>query len=395
LPREEKWHPVAFYSKSLSPVEQNYEIHDKEMLTIICALEEWRHFLEGARHPVEIWTDHKNLEYFMMAKKLNHHQARWSLYLVRFDFKLTYHPEHCMGKPDVLSRRLDHGKRASNNEDMVLLRLELLAIQALKGVQIEGPERDILREIHQGNQRGNQEKPVAKAVRKLQQAASKTVRSTEWLEEEGLLQFRGKIYVPQNTDLRRRVVSLCHDTKVARHPGCWKTLELVSRDYWWPQMSRYIGQYVSTCDLYLRTKLMRQALVGELHPLRILDSRWDMLSVNFIVELPSSGHDTVMTVVDSVSKRVHFISTHTIVTVEGAARLFLHQVWKLHSLLKCVISDCGPQFVARFTKELYCLLGIKLASSIAWHPQTDGQTEHVNQELDQYLRLFVNKRQDD
>jgi len=71
LPREEKWHLVAFYSKSLSLVEQNYEIHDKEMLTIICALEEWRHFLEGAQHPIEIWMDHKNLEYFMTAKKLN------------------------------------------------------------------------------------------------------------------------------------------------------------------------------------------------------------------------------------------------------------------------------------------------------------------------------------
>jgi len=73
LPKEEKWHPVAFYSKSLSPVEWNYEIHDKEMLAIIHALEEWRHFLEGARHPVEIWMDHKNLEYFMTAKKLNCH----------------------------------------------------------------------------------------------------------------------------------------------------------------------------------------------------------------------------------------------------------------------------------------------------------------------------------
>jgi len=76
LPREEKWHPVAFYNKSLSPVEQNYEIHDKEMLAIIHVLEEWRHFLEGARHLVEIWTDHKNLEYFMTAKKLNRCQAR-------------------------------------------------------------------------------------------------------------------------------------------------------------------------------------------------------------------------------------------------------------------------------------------------------------------------------
>jgi len=183
----------------------------------------------------------------------------------------------------------------------------------------------MLREIRQGNQKDNQKELVAKVARELQQALSKTVRSAEWSEDEGLLQFRGKIYVPQNSDLRRWVVSLCHDTKVARHPGCWKILELVSRNYWWPQMSRYIRQYVSTCDLCLRIKLIRQALVGELHPLQILDSRWDMLSVDFVVELPlSSGHNAVITVVDSVSKRAHFILTHTTVTVEGTAQLFLH-----------------------------------------------------------------------
>jgi len=395
LPGEEKWHPVAFYSKSLSPVERNYEIHDKEMLAIICVLEEWRHFLEGARHPVKIWTDHKNLEYFMTAKKLNCRQARWFLYLARFDFRLIHRPGRSMGKPDVLSRRPDHCKGASNNEDVVLLRPELFAIRALEGVQLEGLERDILREIRQGNQKGDQEEPVAKAARELQQASGKTVHSMEWSEDGGVLWFRGKIYVPRNTDLRRRVVSLCHDMKVAGHPRHWKTLELVFRNYWWPQMSRYIGQYVSTCDLCIRTEPIRHAPVGELHPLRIPDSRWDTLSVDFVVELPfSSGHDAVMTVVDSVLKRAHFIPTHTMVTVEGAARLFLHQVWKLHSLLKCVISDRGPQFIARFTRELYRLLGIKLASSTAWHPQTDGQVENVNQELDQYLRLFVNERQD-
>jgi len=99
----------------------------------------------------------------------------------------------------------------------------------------------------------------------------------------------------------------------------------VSRNYWWPQMSRYIGQYVSTYDFCLRTKPIRQAPVGKLHPLQIPDSQWDMLSVDLIVELPlSSRHDTVMTVVDSVSKRAHFIPTHTTVTAERAARLFLH-----------------------------------------------------------------------
>ena len=121
LPGEEKWHPVAFYSKSLSLVEQNYEIYDKEMLAIIHALEEWRHFLEGACHPVEIWTDHKNLEYFMTVKKLNRRQARWSLYLACFDFKLVHRPGRSMGKPDALSRRLDHGKGASDNKDVVFL----------------------------------------------------------------------------------------------------------------------------------------------------------------------------------------------------------------------------------------------------------------------------------
>jgi len=100
-------------------VERNYEIHNKEMLAIIRALEEWRHFLEGATHPVEIWTDHKNLEYFMTAKKLNHCQAHWSLHLARFDFLLHHRPGHTMGKPDALSRRADHGNGASDNENVV------------------------------------------------------------------------------------------------------------------------------------------------------------------------------------------------------------------------------------------------------------------------------------
>jgi len=104
-----------------------------------------------------------------------------------------------------------------------------------------------------------------------------------------------------------------------------------------------------------------------------------MLSVDFVVELPlSSEHDAVMTVMDSVSKRAHFIPMHTTVTVEGVARLFLHQVWKLHGLPKCIISDRRPQFVACFTRELYRLLGIKLVSFMAWHLQTDRQTERVN-----------------
>jgi len=118
---DRKWHPVVFYSKSLSSMKWNYEIHDKEMLAIIHALKEWRYFLEGATYLVEIWTNHKNLEYFMMAKKLNCRQAHWSLHLARFNFLLHHCPEHAMGKLDALSRRADHGNGASDNENVVLL----------------------------------------------------------------------------------------------------------------------------------------------------------------------------------------------------------------------------------------------------------------------------------
>jgi hypothetical protein len=103
------WHPVAYYSKSLNAVERNYEIDDKEMLAIIHALEDWCHFLEGARHKFEIHTDHKNLEYFMTAKKLNRRQACWSLYLSTFNFDMHHCPGHTMGKSNALSRRADHG----------------------------------------------------------------------------------------------------------------------------------------------------------------------------------------------------------------------------------------------------------------------------------------------
>jgi transposase InsO family protein len=101
-----------------------------------------------------------------------------------------------------------------------------------------------------------------------------------------------------------------------------------------------------------------------------------------------------MCVVDSLTKRTHFIPTHTTINAEGTALLFLKEVWKHHGTPRVVISDRGPQFIAGFTRELYKLLGIKLALSTAYHPQTDGQTEHVNQVIEGYLRTFTSRRQD-
>jgi len=136
-----------------------------------------------------------------------------------------------MGKPDALSRRADHGNGASNNENVVLLQLEFLAVRALEGVELTGMEQKILSNIRKENQNGDQEELIARAAREFRRSANRTVHSSEWSNIDGLLQFRGKIYVPQSPDLYRQIVALCHDTHIAGHPGRWKTLELVSRNY--------------------------------------------------------------------------------------------------------------------------------------------------------------------
>jgi Integrase zinc binding domain/RNase H-like domain found in reverse transcriptase len=224
------------------------------MLAIIHALEEWRHFLEGAPCGFEIWTDHKNLEYFRTSKKLNRRQARWSLYLSWFDFMLQHRPGRSMGKPNALSRHVDHRSGSGDNSDVTLLRPDLFAIRALEGVGLVGAEVDLLRNIRKAIRDGEKEELVVKAVEELCKGHSKSVRAAEWSEHEGLLHFQGKIYVLDGADLRRQIVSQHHDTCVAGHAGRWKTLELVARNYWCPQMSRYISQYVKTCDLSLWTK---------------------------------------------------------------------------------------------------------------------------------------------
>jgi RNase H-like domain found in reverse transcriptase len=108
---------------------------------------EWRHFIEGAEHQVEIWMNYKNLEYFMTPKKLNRRQARWSLILARFDFLMHHQPGKTMGKSNTLIQRSDHSSGAKDNDNMVLLTLNFLTVQTLEGLVMLGEEGDIPKEI--------------------------------------------------------------------------------------------------------------------------------------------------------------------------------------------------------------------------------------------------------
>ena len=121
LSKDSKWHPVGFTSKGLDSAERNYAIHDKELLSIIHSLEEWRNILEGTKHMLEILNDHRNLMYFWTSQDLNHWQACWSLWLARFDFHLVHRPGQHSMKPNALSHWVDHQVGDEDNRDQVML----------------------------------------------------------------------------------------------------------------------------------------------------------------------------------------------------------------------------------------------------------------------------------
>jgi hypothetical protein len=160
------------------------------------------------------------LEYFRTAQKLNQQQAQWPLYLSQFDFSLHHKPGRSMGKPDTLSQRADHGDGSWDNKDITLLRPELFAICALKGLTVEGEEQDILKDIHCRNRTGAQEDTVVAVAQALKKsAARKSFLSAEWWESQDLLFFRDCIYIPKDADLCCWIVEQHHNSHIARHAG--------------------------------------------------------------------------------------------------------------------------------------------------------------------------------
>ncbi len=202
--------------------------------------------------------------------------------------------------------------------------------------------------------------------------------------------------MPNNRELRRDIVKIHHDMPAAGHPGRYKTLELVSRNYWWPLMSQFINKYVEACDNCLRSKPKLHSAYKQLKPNETPERRWGMISMDFIMPLPKSeGYTGILVVMDRLTKMAHFIPIKKTIDSIETAQTLMKQVFKLHGLPDKIISDRGSQFASHVLQEMYKVLGITVALSTAYHPQTDGQTERVNQDLETYLRLFCTHQQDD
>ena len=186
-------------------------------MAVVRCLEAWRHFLEGATIKFEIWTDHKNLEYFMKAQKLNRKQARWALYLLRFNFMLKHVPGSKMGKADSLSRRLDWQVGVEkDNEDQKLVKQEWLEVRKTETVEIIVDEVDVLEEVRKSKVRDDE---MVKVVEEIKKAGVKMLRDEEWREADGIMYKERKVYVLKDDKLRAEIIRLHHNTPVGGHGG--------------------------------------------------------------------------------------------------------------------------------------------------------------------------------
>ena len=215
------------------------------MLAIIRGLEAWRHLLEGAQYKFEIWTDHKNLEYFMKVQKLNRRQARWALYLSRFDFTLKHVVGSKMEKVDGLSRRADWKVGTDkDNDNQVIIKDQWIC--NMYEVIVEGPEVGLVEKIRKAR---SKDENVVRVVEEMKKAEVKELRGNKWKIEGDLVLREGKIYVLKDEKLRGEVIWLHYDIPTAGHGGRWKIVKLVTRNYWWPGVTRDVKKYVEGCDL--------------------------------------------------------------------------------------------------------------------------------------------------
>jgi hypothetical protein len=362
--------PVSFYAKKLTPAQRNYDIGDRELLAIVESCKHWRHHLAGARHPVRVITDHANLVKFTTTKTLNSRQERWSIILSDYDLEIIHRAGELNGAADALSRRPDLiPADFALDQDRPILRLAEINITDLpRQLQTSyasiGNLTDIVKKHH------------------LKQ------RDGLWMTEDN------KIFIPTEP-LRLEILALRHDHPMAGHYGITKTISLVKRDFWWPGLRKFIKKYVQSCSC-ATSKSARHAPYGELCPLPIPERPWEHLSIDFIGPLPPSmGFSMIAVWVDRFSKMSHFIPCSQHVTADDVADMLINHIFRLHGLPSSIVSDRGPQFVSRLWTKFCESMSIKVALSTAYHPQTDGQTERVNQTLEQYIRTYSNYQQSD
>ena len=383
---EEKWVVSEYYSRKFSPAERNYDIHDKELLGIVDTFRHWRAQLMGTKHTVQVFTDHHNLTRFMTTKELEPRQIRWYQKLASYDFTIAHLKGSLNNAADALSRRADYIEAKQKPKATLLkkgtdglVRLEKATLSKLTSYETSGGWKDILEETRR--------KEIT-ALDRQEQLAYERAQQTN------------TTYVPEKW--RQDFLRILHESKEYGHPGVGTMINKVSRHYSMAHMKKAIEEVVGNCDKCQRNKIKRHKPYGLLQPHGAPKRPWSEVTMDFIVKLPKSIEpgtkqecDAILVIVERFTKYTKFIPLSETITAPELAYIVIKSIMSDFGVPDKFITDRDKLFTAKFWQTLWSRLGTKLNLSTAGHPQTDGQTERLNQMIEQYLRMYVNEEQND
>jgi hypothetical protein len=365
-----KKHPIAYYSKTLSAAERNYNVYDLELLAIVNALDHWRPYLAGSPHKIIIYSDHQNLLYWKEPHKISRRVAREVLMLSEYNFEIRHIKGAANGRADALSRRPDYDQGQEDNQNITVL-----------------PEQVFVRAMEVLPDLTSQEESVLKP----------------WVDPHQLKQHQGTWYkdgrqvVTGGIEAKRHIIQSHHDSPVHGHPGISKTVQLTERLYWWPKMRQNIMEYIKGCAECQRHKVNNRPTKAPLQPIYPKPEAmpFETVALDFIVKLPiSQGFDSILTVTDQgCTKAAIFIPCNEDITAEETAALYIKHVFTHFGLPTKVISDRDPRFMSKFMQEACKVTGVKHAPSMAYHPRTDGQSERSNQWLETAIHFITDQKQ--
>jgi hypothetical protein len=248
---------------------------------------------------------------------------------------------------------------ALDNDDHILLDNRFFTIHATQTTTVNISGDNTIRQQIVATQ--EYDKEVTQALESILKNEPRSITKglEDWNLEDGLILYRGQVYVPQNETLRRDIVKQYHDHVATGHPGRWKTYKLVSREFWWPGISTFVKSYVDRCATCQATKIRPRNRVP-LQPNQVPTEVWKTITMDFITDLPvSQGYDSLFVVVDCLSKATIVTPCNKTITAEETANLYMENVWRRTGLPHQVISDRGPQFASKVMQEVWKKLNVK------------------------------------
>lgn len=352
--------PLAYFSKSLGPKAAAQSIYEKEAMAILEALKKWRHYILGSR--LIIKTDQQSLKFMMNQRLVEGIQHKLLLKLMEYDYSIEYKA----GKENLVADALSRLSQVENCQSMTVVVPEwVLDIQK----SYEG-------DVH--------------AHKILSMIGTDSDPEGRYSLGAGLLRYDGRIYVGEETEIRTELIRTYHSSAFGGHSGMRATYHRIKVLFYWPGLKKAVEKFIRECPVCQVTKSENIHIPGLLDPLEVPDMAWSHITMDFIEGLPKSdGKDVILVVVDRLTKYAHFIAMAHPYSVEQVIDLFMKNIHRLHGMPIAIIADRDRIFTSQLFQEIFKAMKVRLRFSTAYHPQTDGQTERVNQCLESYLRSMT------